>query len=127
MRALSIRQPWAWLIVHGHKPVENRDWATDFRGPLLIHASKTLLVPEFEEQCQQVLDWFGIDVPADVPRGGIVGMANVTDCVQELDSLWFTGPCGLLLADAKPLPFAPWKGQLGFFHVPAYAVGLRLD
>jgi hypothetical protein len=42
MRTLSIRQPWAWLIVNGHKPVENRDWATSFRGPVLIHAGLTM-------------------------------------------------------------------------------------
>src|SRR5438045_8559495 len=38
MKALSIRQPWAWLIVNGHKPVENRSWSTKYTGKLLIHA-----------------------------------------------------------------------------------------
>ena len=42
MKAISIRQPWAWLIVHGYKDVENRTWATKHRGPILIHAGKTL-------------------------------------------------------------------------------------
>lgn len=125
MRALSIRQPWAWLIVNGHKPVENRDWATEYRGDLLIHASKSLVIHEFELHCQQVHDWFGITVPDDLARGGIVGRVNLTNCVTELDSLWFTGPHGFLLSDAQPLPFVAFKGQLGFFHVPAYAVGLH--
>jgi hypothetical protein len=39
MRALTVRQPWAWAIFHG-KPVENRSWATKYRGDLLIHARK---------------------------------------------------------------------------------------
>lgn len=39
MKVLSIRQPWAWLIVNGHKDVENRTWDSYYRGPLLIHAS----------------------------------------------------------------------------------------
>ncbi|HTV55212.1 MAG TPA: ASCH domain-containing protein, partial [Terriglobia bacterium] len=39
MKALSIRQPWAWLIVNGFKPIENRSWNTNFRGRILIHAS----------------------------------------------------------------------------------------
>lgn len=39
--ALSIRQPWAWLIVNNHKPVENRSWPTSFRGRFLVHAGKT--------------------------------------------------------------------------------------
>jgi hypothetical protein len=42
MRALTIRQPWAWLIVHGHKDLENRTWCTSYRGPLLIHAAGTM-------------------------------------------------------------------------------------
>jgi len=42
MKAILIRQPWAWLIVHGYKDVENRTWSTKYRGPILIHAGKTL-------------------------------------------------------------------------------------
>lgn len=41
-KALSLRQPWAWAVVHGYKDVENRSWSTKHRGPLLIHASKQL-------------------------------------------------------------------------------------
>ena len=39
MKALSIRQPWAWLILHGGKDIENRTWATKLRGRVLIHAA----------------------------------------------------------------------------------------
>ena len=49
-------------------------------------------------------------------RGGIVGQAVVTDCVPELESPWFFGEFGFVLADAKPLPFQPCKGALGFFR-----------
>jgi hypothetical protein len=38
MNGLSIRQPWAWLIVNGHKDVENRSWHTDFRGRVYVQA-----------------------------------------------------------------------------------------
>jgi hypothetical protein len=41
MKALSIMQPWAWLIVNGLKDIENRKWSTDFRGEFLVHAGKT--------------------------------------------------------------------------------------
>jgi len=40
MKALSIRQPWAWLLVEGFKDIENRTWKTNYRGSFLIHASK---------------------------------------------------------------------------------------
>jgi hypothetical protein len=39
MKALSIRQPWAWLIIAGIKDIENRRWATNHRGPILVHAA----------------------------------------------------------------------------------------
>ena len=40
MKALSIRQPWAWLIVNGYKDIENRNWRTNFRGRVYVHAGK---------------------------------------------------------------------------------------
>ena len=72
MRTLSIRQPWAWLIVHGHKDVENREWATDYRGPLLIHASKTAAKGEYAQQRDTIHEEMGILVPEleVIERGG---------------------------------------------------------
>lgn len=117
MRALSIRQPWAWLVVQGIKPVENRTWATKERGELLIHAGL-----QFDaEGLQSVLAAFP-ELAARLPRqydlGGIVGAATLADCVTQHPSRWFVGPHGLVLRDARPLPFRPWRGQLGFFDVP---------
>jgi len=41
MKALSIRQPWAWAIIHAGKDVENRTWKTKMTGEFLVHASKS--------------------------------------------------------------------------------------
>lgn len=118
MKALSIRQPWAWLIVHGFKPVENRDWPTRYRGPCLIHASKGMTREDYEDACD-LAQTQGITIPAphELERGGIVGVANVTDCVTDSPSRWFFGKFGFVLVDAKPLPFLPINGRLGFFNV----------
>lgn len=123
MKALSIRQPWAWLICAGHKPVENRTWQTAYRGELLIHAGQqfddegaaTVLAvfPELEDL-----------MPKQFELGGIVGAATLVDCVTSHPSRWFTGPNGLVLRDARPLPFRPWRGQLGMFDVPDDEPGL---
>lgn len=48
MKALSIRQPWAWAIVNAGKRVENRTWETRYRGPILIHAAKGVTKREYE-------------------------------------------------------------------------------
>lgn len=131
MKALSIRQPWAWLILHAGKDIENRDWATHIRGPVLIHAGKGMTRDEYEEGHETYMDaiWerFGGGPPEGLPelpdfaelqRGGIVGQATIVDCVRESRSPWFFGKFGFVLRDAKPLPFRPWPGQLGFFEVP---------
>lgn len=122
MKALSILQPWAWAVVHGHKPVENRGLGfagIRYRGDLLVHAGKGL-------------DMDGIafirarfpDVAATMPaatefqRGGIVGRVRLVEIVRWDPSPWFGGPVGLLLADAQALPFRACRGQLGLFDVP---------
>lgn len=100
--ALSIRQPWAWLIVNGFKDIENRDWATPFRGRFLVHPPGMPLFDEMKALC-----------------GGFVGWSRVTDCVREHPSKWKQpGSYGFVLADSRPIPFVPWKGRLGWFNVP---------
>lgn len=110
---LSIKQPWAWLIVNGHKNIENRDWPTKFRGEFLVHTGKKPddIDPEwFKTQ-------FGIEIPKNLPLGGIVGKATIVDCVSESQSPWFFGDYGFVLTDATVLPFHPCRGQLGFFKI----------
>lgn len=117
MRALSIRQPWAWLIVNGHKPVENRTWPTQHRGDLLIHAAQTF----DHEGLRSVLQSFPAlraVLPEQYELGGIVGRAQLVACVEHHASDWFTGPYGFVLYDPRPLPFVRWRGELGIFSVP---------
>ncbi|NYT68747.1 ASCH domain-containing protein [Pusillimonas noertemannii] len=122
MKALSIRQPWAWLIVHGHKPIENRSWRTTYRGPLLIHAAQGMTRAEYED-ARDLAEQLGITIPAfdALERGGIVGQATVTGCVDDSESPWFFGKYGFELADAKPLPFTPMRGRLSIFEAPGSA------
>lgn len=114
MKALSIRQPWAWLIVNGHKDIENRTWPTRLRGRVLIHAGKQ------HDGRRDEWDWPNIVAPEGFDYGGIVGVATITDCVRESDSPWHMTDCwGFRIVDARPLPFVACKGALGFFDVPA--------
>lgn len=48
MKAITVQQPWAWCIAAGHKKVENRSWVTSYRGPLAIHAGRTLDTPNID-------------------------------------------------------------------------------
>lgn len=117
--AISIRQPWAHLIIHGRKPVENRTWATKFRGPVWIHAGKGMTKDEYREVVRFTKELFGHSIvpPArELEFGGIVGKANLVDCVQEMKSEWFFGPWGFVLENAEPVSFKPCRGALGFFR-----------
>jgi len=121
MKALSIRQPWAWLILNAGKDIENRDWPTRFRGRFLIHASKGMTRDEYES-ADSTLAIIAptIDLPPfeRLERGGIVGVAVLYGCVEKSQSPWFFGRYGFEIRDAMPLPFRPYKGALGFFDVP---------
>jgi hypothetical protein len=122
LKGLSIRQPWAWLIANGHKDIENRTWSTHFRGRVLIHASSGMTRGEYEDALD-FLEWKnfdGIALPEHdkLLRGGIVGVATITDCVRSSDSPWHMPDCwGFRIADAQPLPFVALPGKLRFFDV----------
>lgn len=115
MKAISIRQPWAWLIVQGYKDVENRTWRTNYRGPILIHASKSL-DPDLPSLRRRFLQR-SIRLPIHFHRGGIVGRARLVDCVPYHPSSWFEGPYGFVLTEAEPLTFIPLRGALYIFTV----------
>ncbi|MFP4538873.1 MAG: ASCH domain-containing protein [Dichotomicrobium sp.] len=119
MKALSIRQPWAWLILHAGKDIENRDWPTHFRGRFLIHTGKTMTRADYDEASEFAQDIDAnivIPKPDDLPRGGFVGTAKLIRCTDGHLSHWFTGPFGFELAGPRPLPeFVPARGRLGFF------------
>ena len=59
--------------------------------------------------------------PADaaMPRGGVVGMMRIVDCVEKMESRWFFGRYGFVIRDAFPLPLVPCRGALGFFVLPS--------
>lgn len=121
MKALSIKQPWAWLIVNGHKDIENRDWKypPKYRGQLLIHASKTF-DNEGYKWVNDNFDPIKLELPysENYEKGGFVGLCRLNDVVTMDDSPWFFGPMGFKLRMPQPIDFIPYRGQLGLFDVP---------
>jgi hypothetical protein len=116
MKALSIRQPWAWAILHG-KPVENRSWPTNYTGPFLIHSGKKSDLYGYKWLLDH-RELFDLEIPHrdSFPMGGIVGKARIVDCVDSHPSPFFFGPWGFVIDDAEPVDFVPCKGRLGFFE-----------
>lgn len=132
--ALSIRQPWAWAIVHAGKDVENRDWRTKYRGLVCIHAAKVMsrdwiahrMITDALGPGNDAVrrSWRRIQLtphpnlgnpPLPIFQGGIIGVAEIVDCVEASTSPWFMGRYGFVLENVRPAPFIPVRGALGFF------------
>lgn len=113
MKAISINQPWAWLVVNGFKDIENRNWATKYRGDVLIHTGKKLDKDFDYDFWEKVIQQ---PITRDLFQGGIVGQVNIIDCVDEHHSAFFFGKYGFVLAEAQAFETPlPCKGALGFF------------
>lgn len=81
MRLLTMFQPWASLLAHGHKLNETRSWRTKYRGPVAINAAKgkapaDWLKPDVVELSEKLLG----SKLSELPRGVVVGVAGLMDC-----------------------------------------------
>jgi hypothetical protein len=147
--ALSIRQPWAFLIAAGIKDIENRDWKTKFRGRFFVHASKTFKMSDYRNAMEIVharndeirdgcrsLQWNDAEIeaalirvpdPDDLKLGGIIGLSTLVDCVKKSDSIFFDGwGWGFVLKGGRRLPFVPISGKLKFW-TPTLPNDLKLE
>ena len=130
-KALSTKQPYAYMLAVGHQPVDNRSWSTNFRGRFYIHASLSSVPLAEYQRIRRRLDkiiradggnpFVGGFAESFYMRqflGVIVGEATLVDVVTESDSPWFTGPFGFVLED--PVLYwqqLSWKGQRRWFSV----------
>ncbi|MGB0775348.1 MAG: ASCH domain-containing protein [Akkermansiaceae bacterium] len=120
MKALSIKQPWAWAIVHVGKNIENRSRRTHYRGTVAVHASLGI--------ARDWAEWY----PARTKKppaqdewalGAIIGFVDIIDCVEDYRSKWFYGPFGYRLANPVLLKQpVPCRGALGLWTVPPQIV-----
>lgn len=129
MKAISIRAPWAYLILLGFKPVENRSWPSKYRGPLLIHVSKRYDIEgekfleerkDFQDDMNKYFMFANRIVLSGLPHMGVIaGQVNMVDCVTAHQSPYFFGDYGHVYE--RPEIFKapiPYKGKLGIFDVP---------
>lgn len=125
MKAITIKQPWASLIVSGLKDIENRSWKTNFRGRVLIHAAKTTVKEgwsalnkiQIKEVSPHKDKLYGDK--EDLPKGAIIGSVEVVDCVKNHPSLWAEkGVWNWVLANPVmfPEPIINVKGKLSFWE-----------
>ena len=123
MKAISIRPPWAWAILHAGKDIENRTWRSAIRGTIAIHASQSMTRPYYESAIESIK---GIAPAAEVPtyeamvRGAIIGLVDVIGCEERTKSKWHVANhYGFILSNPRVLrePI-PCNGRLNFWEVP---------
>ncbi|MFA6889897.1 MAG: ASCH domain-containing protein [Bacilli bacterium] len=104
MHAITIKEPWLWLILNKGKDVENRTWSTNYRGRLYLHSSKSFdynalkkLWKIDSELCREVVDFFEVEynkktntakVNNFASFGKILGFVELVDCVKGYSSPW---------------------------------------
>ncbi len=114
MKGLTVIQPWAWLIMHGPKRIENRTWRTAYRGPVLIHAGKSRSLLELAPS---------MPPPSAYTLGALLGVVELVDVVRATDpraagNPFAEGPWCWLLANPRPLSDPiPYTGERGLFDV----------
>jgi len=140
LKAISIRQPWAWAVIHGGKDIENRsisavrNMQSAIGQRVYVHAGvKICSAPMFEEAADFMRS-IGVEPPAreDLRYGGVIGSVFVEDAVfptrgkgvcvigdsdKTLKSPWYGGNTGFLFRDPMPCRFISARGQLGLFTV----------
>ena len=95
MKAITVTQPWAQLLVCGAKVYDTRTWQTSHRGPLLIHAAKRLSEATralcAEEPFRSLLKAHGVTRAIDLPLGALIGTVELIDCI-DTDALFPNQP-----------------------------------
>ncbi len=136
MKAVTVQQPWAQLLILGAQRYHLRSWQTQHRGPLLVHAGRRLITTRCKwpplEPWRALLKRHGLAAPEWLPRGALLGSVTVEDCLP-LEQLLYADPeavepaLGLYPPGLwawklrSPCPFAkpiPCRGALGIFDVP---------
>ncbi|MEM6390308.1 MAG: hypothetical protein AAF626_12225 [Pseudomonadota bacterium] len=120
--ALSVRQPWAWAILHGGKKIENRSLGSIRAGRMVpgwiaLHAAIGMKEAEYRWGVWR-LQKHGVRCPrpAHLIRGAIIGVVEVTEIITQSESPWFGGEAGLVLAQPRAVEPIPAKGALGYFR-----------
>ena len=124
MKALSVKEPWASLIIFGSKDTENRVWRTLHRGPIVICASATL----DHKNSTGWEPWYLYHDDRDVQPGFALGVVEIVGCDKDMLSVWDElGQFHFRLDNKRPFlaPFAV-KGTLGMFNIDDQLVAAAL-
>lgn len=120
MKTLSIIEPYASLIAEGYKHIETRSWKTNYRGPILIHASATAIPKEYRHLVPMV---------SQVRRGYMLCRADLVDCIEMTEDYLLSVPTreqalgfyslgrfAWVLENVQPVEPVKVRGNLGLWE-----------
>lgn len=125
IKALSMMQPYAWMIAQGYVVIDDRSWNTNYRGKLAIHASKKFDLRYYTF----IAENFRIDLPHPerFDYGGIVAVCDLVACLdpnqptnvprQCRSHFAYPGYYGLVLQNVRKTEFLKMSGKPGLFDV----------
>ena len=150
MKALSLTRPWGWIILNLGKRIENRTWETEYRGPVLLHSSKTMTRNDWYS-AHDFVERFDPEGASRIPQpkdprlvaSAIVGYAEIIGVIQpgwrlrrkvserqraelEAQKHWYMGSYGFVLRNVRPTPIVPCSGLLGLWTPSAAVVAAAL-
>lgn len=131
MKALTICQPYPWLIIHGGKTIENRTWPTAYRGPLVIHAGKSRkYIDSIEELVAAGVSMLAS--PDDYCYGVIQGIVDLVDCVpyahpSVADNPWREGPWCWVLENPRAVAPLTYRGERGLWDMPDACIRAAIE
>ena len=110
MRALTVRQPWAWLIIKGYKRIEYRSWQPGKR----LRVGERFAIHAGAADWDVDDDYPQVDFPNELHCGAIIGTVEFTGAVEPIKGRGWEWH----LAKPKPCKPVDCKGKLGLWHVP---------
>lgn len=145
IKAISLWQPWASLWLSPNKLHETRHWKTPHRGKLLVHATKQMVFDVGVDLEDILLSEYGGHWGMDLPRGAIIGMVDLIDCVPaqglhlQLDRMTDEGWADCVCGDFADGRFGwrrgtywkfrepiPYRGRQSIFSVPRDVVAEQI-
>lgn len=124
MNVLSVHEPFATMIIQGHKPIENRTWPPpkSLMKPgerFAIHATIRAVDLEDMNFCSEVSGLAVSVIASSIQPGHILGTVEFRGVSTKHPSLWFVGPIAWLLAEPRELAHPiPYRGQQGLWKLP---------
>lgn len=124
-RALSLHRPWAWLIMHAGKDIENRTWNTPYRGPVILHSAQSVNTAIAAELARRL----GRQAAREAASTGFIGIVDLcaihpaSSCGGQCSAWAESSGMHWVLANPRPFPApVPGPGSRGLFIPPAHVL-----